>query len=72
MDKDTGVEQLNTRWSNGLHQFLQLKHCGKLSDESLKAVFISNMNFFKLYDNLNGMTGTIGGQEERELLSLEY
>ncbi|CAF4251043.1 unnamed protein product, partial [Rotaria magnacalcarata] len=72
MDKDTGVEQLNTRWSNGLHQFLQLKHCGKLSDKSLKAVFISNMNFFKLYDNLNGMTGTIGGQEERELLSLEY
>ncbi|CAF0927919.1 unnamed protein product [Rotaria sordida] len=72
MDKDTGVEQLNTRWSNGLHIFLQLKHCGKVNDESLKAVFISNMNFFKIYENLNGMTGTIGGQEERELLSLEY
>jgi len=72
MDKDTGIEQMNTRWSNGLHQFLQLKHCGKLSDESLKAVFISNMNFFKLYDSLNGMSGTVGDQEERKLLSLEY
>ncbi|CAF3446708.1 unnamed protein product [Rotaria socialis] len=72
MDKDTGVEQMNTRWSNGLHQFLQLKHCGKLSDESLKAVFISNMNFFKLYDTLNGMSGTVGDQEERKLLTLEY
>ncbi|CAF3851123.1 unnamed protein product [Adineta steineri] len=72
MDKDTGVEQLNTRWSNGLHQFLQLKHNGKLSDESLKAVFMSNMNFFKIYDNLNGMSGTVGDQEERKLLSLEY
>ncbi|CAF4220180.1 unnamed protein product [Rotaria sp. Silwood2] len=72
MDKDTGVEQLNTRWSNRLHQFLQLKHCGKLNDEGLKAIFMSNMNFFKLYKNLNGITGTIGGQEERKLLSLEY
>ena len=25
MDKDTGTEQLSTRWSNGAHQFLQLK-----------------------------------------------
>lgn len=46
MDKDTGVEQNNTKWSKGFHIFLQLKHNAKVSNESLKAVFISNMNYF--------------------------
>jgi hypothetical protein len=69
MAKDTGVEQMNTNWNNGLTQFLQLKHSLKLTDESLKAVFISNINYFKRYKNINGMTGTIGGVKERSLLA---
>ncbi|CAF1543380.1 unnamed protein product [Didymodactylos carnosus] len=72
MDKDTGIEQLTSHWSNGLHIFLQLKYCSFINDECLKAVFMSNMNFFKRYNNLRGMTGTIGDKEERELLTLEY
>ena len=46
MDKDTGIEQESTQWSHGLHQFIQLKHTSKLSNESLKPVFISNYNYF--------------------------
>ena len=49
MDKDTGVEQFNTRWSHGLHTFLQLKHMKELTDESLKANFLSNIGFYKQY-----------------------
>ncbi|UCM86433.1 MAG: hypothetical protein LF885_07155 (plasmid) [Rickettsia endosymbiont of Culicoides impunctatus] len=72
MDKDTGVEQTSTKWSNGLHQFIQLKHSSKLSDESLKAVYISNVGYFQKYQNLYGMTGTVGGIEERKLLRDVY
>jgi hypothetical protein len=72
MDKDTGVEQTSTKWSNGLYQFIQLKHSGKLSDESLKAVYISNVGYFRKYQNLYGMTGTVGDIEERKLLSDVY
>jgi preprotein translocase subunit SecA len=72
MDKDTGVEQTSTKWSNGLHQFIQLKHSGKLSDESLKAVYISNIGYLQRYDNLYGMTGTVGKEDERGLLSRVY
>lgn len=72
MDKDTGIEQFSTKWSNGLHQFIQLKHNAKISDESLKAVYLSNAGFFQNYRKLYGMTGTIGGTEERKLLNKVY
>jgi chromosome segregation ATPase len=73
MDLDTGVEQLTTQWSNGLHQFIQLKHSQKLSEESLKAVFMANVIFFKSYNgNVVGMTGTLGQEIERDLMAQLY
>ncbi|CAF3447271.1 unnamed protein product, partial [Rotaria sp. Silwood2] len=73
MDKDTGTEQASTRWSNGVHQFLQLKHMRRLTPESLKAVFISNMSFFKRYKNyIIGLTGSLGSFDEQLLLDKVY
>lgn len=68
LDKDTGTDQANSQWDEALHQFLQLKHGCKLSSQSLKAVYISNVSFFKEYKNLYGLTGTLGSQRERDLL----
>lgn len=72
MDISTGVEQLNTQWQNGLQQFLQLKHNHKLTDESLQAVFMSNLTFFEGYTQLYGMSGTLGQKAERAVLRKEY
>ena len=73
MDNYTGAEQYSSQWSNGLHQFLQLKHSCRLSPESLKAVFISNVTFFKRYQsNLMGLSGTLGSQCERNFLKNLY
>ncbi|XP_072017159.1 uncharacterized protein [Amphiura filiformis] len=73
MDNETGTEQYNTQWHQGLHQFLQLKHGCRLSFESLKAVFMSNITFFKRYSpSIYGLTGTLGSEKERDLLQDLY
>ena len=73
IDKDTGVEQYNSQWSHGLHQFLQLKHGCRLVPESLKAVFMSNVSFFKQYShNIFGLSGTLGSRAERDFLHSCY
>jgi hypothetical protein len=71
--ENTGVTQINTMWQNGLHQFLQLKHQLELKAENLTSAYISNLSFFRLYGtNLCGLTGTLGSQETRNLLSRVY
>ena len=73
MDKDTGVEQTQMQWSHGLHQFLKLKHGDNLHSESLKAVFMSNLGYFKRFPgNIFGVSGTLGSVAEMKLLKEVY
>jgi preprotein translocase subunit SecA len=73
IDKQTGIEEYNMKWSNGLSQFLELKYRHALSTESLKAIFISNKRFFKRYGTaLFGLTGTLGSFSSRKLLQEVY
>ncbi len=72
-DKDTGTEQASTRWSQGVHQFLQLKHARQLTAETLKAVFISNISYFKRYKGqMCGLTGSLGSHAEQNILEKVY
>jgi len=73
VDKDTGVEQVSTQWSNGLHQFIQLLNTRKLSYESLKSVYMSNLSYFQNYKGkIYGITGTLGLSTEKKLLTQIY
>ena len=70
VDRGTGVEQASLKWSQGLHQFLQLKHNLPVSPESLKAVFLSNLFFLKQYGKqIYGLSGTLGSADEENCLA---
>ena len=68
---NTGVIQENTIWC-GLHQFLEIKHGLRLTEENLNSCFISNLCFFKLYKQRYGLTGTIGSLKTQETLKDIY
>ena len=70
---NSGVIQNKTNWDKGVHQFLQAKHNLKMHPEGLMTSFISNLSFFSMYKkNIMGMTGTLGSDESRSLLSSQY
>ncbi|CAF0779323.1 unnamed protein product [Didymodactylos carnosus] len=69
-DSDIGERKRKERYLN--NEIINPSTTISINDESLKAVYIPNINFFKRYNNLRGMTVMIGGKEERESLRLEY
>jgi superfamily II DNA/RNA helicase len=69
----TGVVQERTSWTNGLHQYMQIKHNLAMSSENLTSSFISNIAYFKRYNRqIFGMSGTLGSTHEQELLKRVY
>ncbi|CAF4506229.1 unnamed protein product [Rotaria sp. Silwood2] len=69
----TGIVQNFSHWSNGLHQFLQIKHNLKITSESLTTNFLSNIGYFKKYEkNLFGLTGTLGSDASKKVLADVY
>lgn len=71
--QNTGVTMKNTIWSNGLHQFVQLKHNLQLTAETLTSSFVSNVGYIKFYkNNMIGMTGTLGSTAEQNFISKAY
>ena len=70
---NTGIIQEKTQWTDGIHQFLQIKHGLRLTSEGLTTSFISNLGYFKRYgEKIYGMTGTLGSKNSQNLLTKAY
>ena len=68
----TGIVQNSTVWSDGLHQFLQLKHNLPLTSETLTTNFLSNAGFIGRYQRIYGLSGTLGSEAARCVLKTVF
>ncbi|CAF0748180.1 unnamed protein product [Adineta ricciae] len=71
---NTGEVQINRTWSDGLQQFLQLKHGLKTEPINLTTNWMSNFSLLSRYDKkeIYGLSGTLGSIDSRQLLQKIY
>uniref|UniRef100_A0A183CQJ9 SECA_MOTOR_DEAD domain-containing protein n=1 Tax=Globodera pallida TaxID=36090 RepID=A0A183CQJ9_GLOPA len=70
--QNTGTQQRSTSLSDGLHQFLQLKHGVRMDPETLVTSFITNSSFVERYKQIYGLSGTLGTKYEHSFLKDHY
>ncbi len=58
VDEFTGRLMHGRQWSDGLHQAVEAKEGVTVKEETQTLATITLQNFFKLYDQIAGMTGT--------------
>ncbi len=58
IDEFTGRARAESSWKDGLHQAVEAKEGLEIQSESQSAAGISRQRFYRLYENLCGMTGT--------------
>ncbi len=58
VDEFTGRTMPGRRWSDGLHQAIEAKEGVAIKQENQTVASITFQNYFRLYGNLSGMTGT--------------
>ena len=66
--ESTGMLLLNRKYSDGTQQFLELKHQLSLSDVSLMTNYMSNFSLYSRYEELLGVTGTLGNHTDTDFL----
>ena len=64
IDEFTGRMMPGRRWSDGLHQAIEAKEKVKIQRESKTLAGITFQNYFRLYNNISGMTGTAETEAE--------
>src|ERR687897_581619 len=69
VDEFTGRIMEGRRWSEGLHQAVEAKEGVRIQEEHVTLATITLQNYFRLYENLAGMTGT-AKTEEKEFVEI--
>ncbi len=64
VDEFTGRLMHGRQWSDGLHQAVEAKEGVQVKEETQTLATITLQNFFKLYDQIAGMTGTAATESE--------
>ncbi len=73
VDSNTGRPMIGRQWSDGLHQAIECKEGVPIKAETQTVASVTVQNFFKMYKQLSGMTGTADteAQEFHDIYSLD-
>jgi len=73
VDEHTGRLMYGRRYSDGLHQAIEAKENVPIQQESRTLATISLQNYFRMYKNLSGMSGTAvtEAEEFRKIYSMD-
>ena len=70
--ENTGNPMPDSRWSDGVHEFVEVKHNIEVERESPTAISLSHSVFYPMYTQLYGLTGTLGSDSDREQIREIY
>ena len=73
VDEFTGRLMEGRRWSDGIHQAIEVKENVTVQSENQTLASITFQNFFRIYEKLSGMTGTADTEayEFKQIYNLE-
>ncbi len=73
VDTNTGRPMIGRQWSDGLHQAIECKEQVEINPETQTVASVTVQNFFKMYKQLSGMTGTADteAQEFHDIYKLD-
>ena len=72
IDPSTGYKKPGSRWSNYIHEMLELKEGIKIKETSVSNSMITQKSYFRMYDHITGLTGTVGNEKDKEILEETY
>jgi preprotein translocase subunit SecA len=70
--KLTGRVHPSSRWSNGIHEFIEVKEGVPVQNQNTTIASICHPTFFDRYSLLFGLTGTVGESAERNEIRQVY
>ena len=71
-NSNTGHPLEGSRWSNGVHEFVEVREGLKPKTESLTIASLAHPSFFACYKTIFGVSGTLGAEAEREEVQKVY
>ena len=72
IDSSTGYKKPGSRWSNYVHEMLEIKEGIKLKESSVSNSMITQKSFFNMYEHITGLTGTTGNERDKKILEETY
>lgn len=71
VDLQTGRISQNSRWGDGLHEFLEVKHEITVEKESVSPITISHAVFYQFYKTISALTGTAEKFQTKKIYQMD-